>query len=92
MKGRNAANRYPDDVQGLVSAASRENREIVLSRADLEKLGHGRRSPTRAMRALCVDCMGGQHAEVRRCTSVGCALWPYRMGKNPFTDRKGPVR
>lgn len=84
MKGRNAANRYPDDVQVEVEAASRENREIVLLSASLEKLGHGPRNPVKVMRAFCVDCMGGQHAEVRRCTSVGCALWPYRMGRNPF--------
>ncbi len=90
MRGRNAANRYPDDVQDLVEAAGRENRDIVLSRADLVKLGHQRRSPTKAMRAFCVDCHGGNRAEVRRCTSVGCALWPYRMGTNPFTNRKGP--
>jgi len=32
--------------------------------------------------------MGNQFAEIRRCTSIGCALWPYRLGKNPFTSRK----
>lgn len=89
MKGRNPAGKYPDDVQALVEAGSRENSEIVLTRADLETLGHGHRSPTKAMRAFCVDCMGNQFAEIRRCTSVGCSLWPYRMGKNPISNRKG---
>ena len=41
----------------------------------------------RAIRAKCVDC--GNQAEVARCTAVGCALWPFRMGKNPFSNRKG---
>lgn len=84
MKGRNPSGKYPPDLQSEVEAGSRENSEIVLGRADLEKLGHGHRSPTKAMRAFCRDCMGNQFSEVRRCTSVGCALWPYRMGKNPF--------
>jgi hypothetical protein len=89
VKGRNAAGKHPDDVQDLVEAGSRENSEIVLTRADLEKLGHGHRSPTKAMRAFCVDCMGNQFAEIRRCTSIGCALWPYRLGKNPFHGSGG---
>ena len=87
MKGRNAAGKYPDDVQDLVEAGCRENSEIVLTRADLKKLGHTHRSPTKAMRAFCRDCMGNQFSEVRKCTSVGCSLWPYRMGKNPFTGK-----
>jgi hypothetical protein len=41
------------------------------------------------IRAFCLSCMGGNAAEVRRCTSPGCALFPYRFGTNPFTDRKG---
>jgi hypothetical protein len=38
----------------------------------------------RAIRAKCLDCCCYQEAEVRRCTAVYCALWPYRMGTNPF--------
>jgi hypothetical protein len=43
------------------------------------------------MRKFCLGCMGGNAAEVRRCTSPGCALFPYRLGKNPFSGRKGPA-
>ena len=89
MKGRNGANRYPDDVQAEVEAANRENRPIELPASSLEKLGHGPRNPVKVMRSFCMDCMGDNRAEVRRCTSVGCALWPYRLGRNPFTNRKG---
>lgn len=91
MKGRNAAGKYPPDIQSEVEAACRENREIVLPAAGLETLGHRRENPIQVMRRFCRDCTGQQLAEVRRCTSVGCALWPFRMGKNPFTNRKGPV-
>lgn len=32
---------------------------------------------------------GEQPSEVRKCTAVRCANWPYRMGSDPFSDRKG---
>lgn len=36
-----------------------------------------------AIRAKCLDCCGGSPAEVRKCVSVTCALWPLRMGCQP---------
>jgi hypothetical protein len=53
-------------------------------RGELEGAGHCRRSIMSVIRAKCQDCSAGNLAEVRRCTAVGCALWPYRMGHNPF--------
>jgi len=35
----------------------------------------------RAIRAKCLDCSGGNRAEVERCTVTGCALYPYRLGR-----------
>lgn len=37
----------------------------------------------KAIRAKCLDCAGGNTAEVRKCVSVKCALWPLRMGGQP---------
>lgn len=34
----------------------------------------------KAIRAKCIDCCGGQRAEVRKCVSVDCPLHRYRMG------------
>jgi hypothetical protein len=45
-------------------------------------------SPLKAIRANCVDCMGGQARLVSSCELAGCPLWNYRMGKNPFRTRK----
>lgn len=45
------------------------------------------RTPLKAIRAKCLDCVCGQLAEVRLCPSENCPLWPYRMGHNP--NRKG---
>ncbi len=41
-------------------------------------------TPKKAIRAMCIECMGGLIAEVDRCTSTGCALHPFRKGENPF--------
>lgn len=40
-------------------------------------------TPIKTMRAFCLDCTGGDKAEVRACSFEGCPLHPYRMGKRP---------
>jgi len=60
----------------------RDPREMT--RAELELLGHGKKPLLRAMRARCLDCCADQPNEVRLCTQVHCALWPYRMGTDPW--------
>lgn len=34
----------------------------------------------KAIRLKCLDCCGGNNAEVRRCPAENCPLWRYRMG------------
>lgn len=41
-----------------------------------------------AVRAKCLDCCGHDQSEVRKCVSVDCPLWPFRMNKNPFASLK----
>jgi hypothetical protein len=53
----------------------------------LRALG-GPETPGRAIRAKCIDCSGGNAAEARKCVAFKCALWPFRMGKNPFWGNK----
>ena len=36
-----------------------------------------------AMRRRCIDCSGGNMAEVRSCKYDTCPLHSFRMGKNP---------
>ena len=55
---------------------------------ELERLGHARLSPLRALRLKCLDCCNGSAQEVRLCTVVDCPSWPFRMGRNPWS---GPV-
>lgn len=42
-----------------------------------------RLSPVKAIRKFCVQCMGGQTREVKKCTAKKCPLYFFRMGKNP---------
>ena len=41
-------------------------------------------NPKSAIRAKCVECSGGSLKEVAECRVVKCALYPFRMGENPF--------
>lgn len=44
-------------------------------------------TPLKAIRAKCMDCGNDQYNEVKMCPVTDCALYPFRMGKNPH--RKG---
>lgn len=50
--------------------------------------GHIKKPLLKTIREKCLDCCGQQHLEVRLCQCTSCPLWPYRMGKNPFHERK----
>ena len=45
-------------------------------------------NPLKAIREKCLDCCCGNAAEVRKCVAVDCALWPFRMGTNPFRKKR----
>lgn len=44
-------------------------------------------TPLSAIKAFCVDCLGGQPKLVKGCTSKNCPLWPYRTGHNTNSKR-----
>ena len=46
-------------------------------------------TPVKAIRAFCLDCVGNNVREVRLCPSTKCPLYPFRFGKNPFSNHKG---
>jgi hypothetical protein len=55
------------------------------------------RSPLRAIRRYCRDCVGGAAQDVRRCTGPltkgekdRCHLWPYRLGRGRKSGVKAP--
>lgn len=60
----------------------------AMSKEELNQLGHQQQAPLKTMRAKCMDCCGGAAKEVRLCGAYDCALWPFRMGKNPFLKKE----
>ena len=45
-----------------------------------------KRTPVRAIRAMCVRCMGDNTYLPKACEVKDCPLWPYRTGHKPKTD------
>ena len=84
---RNAANPYLIPSRHAADRGEKiGSNPAFLSVETLRGLGHPEK-PMKAIRAHCVGCSGGSYAEANKCTATGCALWPYRMGRNPFHAR-----
>lgn len=45
-------------------------------------------NPVKAIREFCIDCNGGSSSEVKLCTAKNCALYPFRLGKNPYRAKR----
>lgn len=48
-----------------------------------------RMTPQKAIRLYCLECGGGQYAEVRFCTLTNCPLYPWRMGRKKTAKTEG---
>lgn len=54
-----------------------------------EKANHENpRNPVKAIRLKCRDCCCNQVSEIDACTVKGCALHPFRFGKNPYRTKR----
>ena len=60
----------------------------TLSQDELQAIGHTPLPVLRAIRMKCLDCCVGMESEVRKCVSTDCPLWPFRMGKNPWREKR----
>lgn len=74
---------YDSVEAGLVGRDPRK-----MSEAEFEQIGIVDRPLLDVIRSKCLDCVAGAESEVRRCVSVRCDLWPYRMRKNPLRRRE----
>lgn len=45
-------------------------------------------NPVKAIRAFCLGCSGDSPAEVKNCVIGMCPLYPFRLGKNPYRQRR----
>jgi hypothetical protein len=55
---------------------------------DLNRLGFKRVSRGQAIRDMCLSCMGGSPAEVRRCENGACPLFVFRMNHDPYREQR----
>ena len=55
--------------------------------ANLARFGIARTSRGGAIRAKCMDCVGTAH-EIRLCVVSTCALWPFRLGDDPWREKR----
>lgn len=46
------------------------------------------KNPVKAIRAFCLECMGNSSEEIKKCTVDKCALYPFRLGKNPYRTQR----
>ena len=49
-------------------------------------------TPLKAIREKCIECSGGNRAEVANCEQSDCSLYFYRKGTNPRRRRVGTVK
>lgn len=49
-------------------------------------------TPVRSIRKHCLDCCCNSAHEVRLCPCTDCALYPFRLGKNPNIKRARQAR
>ena len=73
---------FPGDGGELIG---KDPREVPL---EILSLYHGEKNPLKAIRARCLDCCCSQPSEVRKCTAVACPSWPFRLGVNPFREKR----
>jgi hypothetical protein len=74
-----ALEQSPADDGHLIGGDPRE-----MTIAELNDLGHQVRPLLAVIRAKCLDCVGHERSEVRKCVAADCPNWPYRMSHNPF--------
>ena len=60
------------------------DRQIRTWEKNMERARQKARSTHRrsdAIRAHCMECIGGMYAEIKDCTAHNCALYPFRLGR-----------
>jgi hypothetical protein len=76
-----------------ISAYQADEGELIGKRpsdvpSEILSLKFRAQNPLKAIRGKCLDCCSGNAAEVRKCVATDCALWPFRMGTNPFRKKR----
>jgi hypothetical protein len=73
----------------IVNGKSQGRDPRSMTQTELIEAGHTKAGFYEIVRRKCVWCQNNKSHAVRKCVTVACPLWPYRMGTNPFTKRTG---
>jgi hypothetical protein len=76
-------------LQGLEQSSADDGHQIgrdprAMTTAELNELDYHSMPLLAVIRARCLDCVGHEPGEVRKCVAVDSPNWPYRMSHNPF--------
>ncbi len=77
-----ASGHPPRRTRDLVNAFAKADGGDLPWKQDVKEIADIRRR-------VCLPCVHGNDAEVRRCTTINCPFWPYRMGHNPHNPQRG---
>lgn len=56
------------------------------------RTGERPNSALKAIKMMCIECMGGEKREVPHCTAPNCPLYDYRLGRKPKATSDKPKR
>jgi hypothetical protein len=94
--GKDCVGRDPMSIPAEVLTASghppRRARDLIAAfnkTTGGENFGLERVERITGIRSWCLACTGGNDAETRRCSTIHCPFWPYRMGRNPHNPQRG---
>ena len=58
--------------------------EKISAESEMKVMSTTKSDLLKIIRRKCLDCVCYQPREIELCPSTRCALWPYRMGKDPY--------
>ena len=58
--------------------------EIISAESEMKVMSTTKSDLLKIIRRKCLDCVCYQPREIELCPTECCALWPYRMGKDPY--------
>jgi hypothetical protein len=78
--------------EGKESVMRQQILKDPVAASELLAKGHQPEPVLKAIRRKCLECSGGSAAEVAGCMVSTCALYPFRMGKNPWRAEVSEAR
>jgi hypothetical protein len=77
-----------DDVSVVIGIREIRIKKVISGAPEsvknaLREAFSGSASPRKAIKAMCLACVGYDRQEIKNCSAHGCPLWKYR----PFQQR-----